>query len=132
MTLIVCVDDKLGMAFNKRRQSRDSAVCKDIAEIICEKSIGMDERSKALFEETDVSIITDGTNKECDYYFAEFESFKDMENAVDEIIIYRWNRHYPADLHFDISLDNFKMTDTYEFAGTSHEKITRETYTRDK
>ena len=23
MTLIVCVDDKLGMAFNKRRQSRD-------------------------------------------------------------------------------------------------------------
>ena len=49
MTLYVCVDDKLGMAFMGRRQSRDRAVYEDIALRCGDAPLYMDARSQALF-----------------------------------------------------------------------------------
>ena len=75
MNVIVCLDDKNGMLFNKRRQSQDK---------------------------------------------------------INTLIIYKWNRIYPADLHFDINVNDvsWELIDSEEFNGSSHEKITREIYRR--
>ena len=51
-----------------------------------------------------------------------------MTDKITEIIVYRWNRDYPADLFLDIDLKDWELAETAEFAGNSHEKITREVY----
>ena len=50
MTVFVCIDDTMGMAFNGRRQSRDSAVVEDIL-ATCGGVPQMDARSEKLFGE---------------------------------------------------------------------------------
>ena len=50
MTVFVCIDDTMGMAFNGRRQSRDSAVVEDILRS-CGGVPQMDGRSEKLFGE---------------------------------------------------------------------------------
>ena len=49
---------------------------------------------------------------------------------IEEIYLYRWNRDYPAEVYFPVDLSVWKCMETKEFAGSSHEKITRERYTR--
>jgi len=130
MTLVVCVDDRLGMAFNKRRQSRDKAVCEDILRLSASLRLGMNSRSAMLFEGMDANILTGGAELDCDVYFLEFESPSLYATKADKIVLYRWNRHYPSDLKFDLSLAGYEQTEQSEFAGFSHEKITREVYVR--
>ena len=50
---------------------------------------------------------------------------------IEELILFRWNRVYPADLHCTLDLSVWKLTETEEFAGNSHEKITQERYVRE-
>lgn len=54
------------------------------------------------------------------------------EKYVEKIIKFKWNREYPADFYFgiDVTLPVWKMIETEEFAGSSHEKITKEVYIR--
>ena len=49
---------------------------------------------------------------------------------MEGLILYRWNRRYPADLHCTLPLEGFVLTERREFAGSSHECITREVYRR--
>jgi len=48
------------------------------------------------------------------------------------VVCYRWNRHYPADQYFDIDLSamGFALSESEDFPGKSHEKITREVYVK--
>ena len=47
---------------------------------------------------------------------------------LDELVIYRWNRRYPADrrLRFLPQERGMVLIERTEFAGYSHERITRE------
>ena len=128
MILIACADDKMGMAFNKRRQSRDIAVCEDIVNTIQGSSIWMDERSKKLFEGMTLNFVE--TKETADYCFLEFTAPSGIGISPDDIILYRWNRHYPADMKFDLPLDGYTLKETTEFVGNSHEVITKEVYAR--
>lgn len=66
-----------------------------------------------------------------DYCFIEDISPMAYEENIEKIILYKWNRSYPADLYFDIPLDKrWKLIDMEEFKGSSHGKITQEVYTR--
>ena len=132
MTIIACVDVRRGMAFNGRRQSRDSVVYKDIARIADGEKIGMDERSEMLFADTDARIVTGRRAEKQDIYFLEFASTCSCAPKADRIILYHWNRHYPADMHFEVPMDGFKFESAEDIIGTSHEKITREVYIREK
>lgn len=126
MTVIICLDDNLGMSFGGRRQSRDSAVYADIVQLADGAAITMDERSKMLFAGLGANVADNG-----EFHFVEFESPNTLMHSADGLVIYRWNRRYPADLRFDISLEGWRLCETSEFAGTSHEKITKEVYVRE-
>ena len=128
MKLIVCLDDKNGMLFNKRRQSRDKILIDNMLELCKGESLYTNEYSATLFPENSVVICEDFENIENGFVFA--ENFMVDEDKIQEIIIYKWNRVYPADTYFNISLDGWSLVETVDFIGSSHEKITRERYVR--
>ena len=59
-----------------------------------------------------------------------FVENKNLEAVSDisEIIVYKWNRVYPADFKCGVDFSRFNLVKTIEFKGFSHEKITKETY----
>jgi len=130
MILIVCIDDKRGMMFNRRRQSKDSVLRADVAKTAGKHTVWMDGYSAKQFTDTpEMKIKTDDdflkkAGKK-DFCFAEKPG--DFSEA-DKIIVYRWNRMYPADAYFDVDLSKWKLVETCDFAGSSHEKITKEVY----
>ena len=128
MKLIVCIDDNKGMMFNNRRQSRDKILIENMLELCKDKKLYISEYSSKLFPENSVEIFKDFEDVEEGYCFA--ENFTVNEEYVEEIIVYKWNRLYPADTYFNIELENWNLTETVEFEGSSHEKITREIYRR--
>ena len=128
MKLIVCLDDKNGMMFNKRRQSRDKILIEDVLELCKGEKLYTNEYSAKLFPENAVEICENPAEKDDGYCFA--ENFLVNEENVEEIIVYKWNRLYPADTYFNIDFENWNLTETVEFEGSSHEKITRKRYVR--
>jgi hypothetical protein len=77
MILIVCIDDKNGMAFNGRRQSRDSILCERIMSVVGEKRIYMRPDSAKLFSghgmHICVSEVLVNAADNAHYYFAEID-----------------------------------------------------------
>lgn len=130
MTVCVCLDDQNGMVFNKRRQSRDRAVIADIVRTADGAEIAVAPYSAPLFEESGAALriadepLTDGV-----FCFAEFPPLAPYLDRVDTLIFYRWNRRYPADgvLDFDPA-EQFTLTKTEEWAGYSHDTITKEVW----
>ena len=131
MRLIICVDDKYGIQFNNKRQSRDAKVCIDMLELIGSGRLIIDDYSRKLFNAFwNEQICIDSTEiaEDGDYCFVEKTIPEDF-TRIDEIILYKWNRVYPASAYFpEMVLDQYTLCDTKEFVGTSHEKITREVY----
>ncbi len=128
MRLIVCLDDKNGMLFNKRRQSRDKILIDNMLEVCKGEKLYTNEYSATLFPENSVVICEVFESIENGFVFAE-NTIPNEEN-IEEIIVYKWNRVYPADMFFNISLDGWSLAETVDFIGSSHEKITRERYVR--
>lgn len=135
MTVIVCVDDQYGMTFNHRRQSSDRIVTQHILQESDNKVLFMGEYSKPLFAGTDpqrVLAMPDFLERAAlgDCCFVENVPLSPYEEKIEQIVLYRWNRRYPADFFFDIPLadQGWKRTESSDFPGNSHEKITREVY----
>jgi hypothetical protein len=130
MYIVVCLDTMGGILFNNRRQSRDSVIVNDVVNMAGEK-LYMSAYSKKLFK--DVDGITVGeefpfTYDEGAYCFAECEIPEDAVDKAEGFVIYHWNKLYPQDVSFDISLvkNNFKLESSEDLVGTSHDKITKE------
>lgn len=132
MNIIVCLDDNLGMLFNKRRQSRDRRVIEDIASFTDE--ILISPFSQNLFSKSMCKTKMDEKYLETahanTYCFVEVDHVSPYIDKIEQIIVYRWNRTYPADFKFDISLENWMQIEQTDFAGFSHEKITKEIYVK--
>ena len=136
MKVIVCLDDKGGMFFNNRRQSRDRVLNADVVSTVSGHRLLASPYSKMLFEGSDAALecrddFLEIANND-DYCFVEDRALSRFAGAIDEIIIYRWNRRYPTDLFFDLDVSalGFEKVETTEFEGSSHEKITKETFKR--
>ena len=69
--------------------------------------------------------------EENDLCFLEDENINLYKEKINELIIYKWNRKYPADFVFEMP-EGFVLTETAEFQGSSHEKITKEIYKNEK
>ncbi|MFV0364687.1 MAG: ribonuclease Z [Suipraeoptans sp.] len=136
MIAIVCIDDNGGMMFNHRRQSMDRKVREDIIREVKHKTLYMNEYSEGQFK--DEKALLDIRVKESadysinpgDYYFFEYPDISKYTDIIEKIIVYHWNRVYPADKYIDINLKGTEMTikEVEEFKGYSHDKITKEVY----
>ena len=132
MKIIVCMEDHGGMMFNRRRVSSDAVVLQRILEISHGEKLWMSPYSAKLFEGETVCIAEDFLlcAQTGDYCFVEDADISDCLEHIEELILFRWNRRYPSDLKFSLSLDNWKRISTEEFAGKSHPLITQEVYVR--
>lgn len=63
-----------------------------------------------------------------DYCFVETEDIMEHLQSIEGIILYRWNRRYPSDFKLALDLSDWTLESIFEFAGSSHEKITEEIY----
>lgn len=134
MTLIVCLDNRNGMLFNKRRQSRDVCVYERILQITAGNRLYVSEYSAELFQ-NQACVISENIFNETaddDFVFAECEISSGILKSVERLIVYRWNRDYPSDVKFpyDAAMELFRKESTYEFQGNSHVRITEEVYIR--
>ena len=129
MTIYICLDDRNGLQFNKRRQSRDAAVLEDIRSQL-RRNLLIEPFSEKLIREAEIPYVL--APETAEDYFAEDIPSQEVLDNTSKIVIYRWNRHYPSDIRWEPDLENmgFTMKETTEFPGTSHEKITREVYER--
>lgn len=135
MVLITCVDEKNGMLFNNRRQSRDRILIEHIFGLIGNKRLWINSFSKELFESQKNNNLTVDDNfiskiNKDEFCFIENISPVTLEDKTDKIILYNWNRAYPADRYFDIQLENWILQSEKDFVGSSHEKITERIYIR--
>ena len=136
MIVMVCVDDNNGMMFNKRRQSQDRVLRRRMLEMSGEKKLWMNDYSRRQFPEEEAGHIAVTESDFLDIAPGEICFLEDQDPAqyeaqIEELILFRWNRVYPADLHCTLDLSVWKLTETEEFAGNSHEKITQERYVRE-
>ena len=135
MRLIVCLDDRNGMLFGGRRQSRDRAVTERILTLTAGSKLWMNEYTAILFSDESGIFVDEmflDRAEKTDFCFVEDKQILPVADKIEQIVAFKWNRHYPADTYFPFSLDAspWKMLQTEEFAGNSHEKITMEVYTR--
>ena len=129
MTLYICLDDRNGLQFNKRRQSRDAVVLEDIRSHLT-GPLAIEPFSEKLIRQAEIPCVL--LPEVAEDLFLERVPTEEILAACGKVVIYRWNRHYPADMRWepDLSERGFSLADTAEFPGKSHEKITREVYVK--
>ncbi len=135
MHIIVCVDDNGGMLFNKRRQSKDSVLRARVLSGLNGRNFRMNSYSFGQFSEDEganeiftdenfLDIASDG-----DVCFVENVELLPYSEKIETITLYKWNRTYPSSVKFPKELlAGRKLIASDEFVGSSHEKITEETY----
>lgn len=136
MVLIVCVDDENGMAFANRRQSQDRLLRERLLRLsggklwlnaYSAKQFSQEESAHFTIDESFLAQAGTG-----DFCFAETTDPAPYEERMEKIILYRWNRRYPASLHFAVPLaaHGWKRISAEDFKGSSHETITEEVYVK--
>ena len=123
------------MLFNHRRLSRDRRVCEKILDYSNEKELWMNAYSRKLFTDlTDINNIQvdeEFLDKSQSICFVENQDITPYLPKIDTLVLFRWNRDYPADFFFTVDLSQWNLISTEDFEGTSHEKITMEVYKKD-
>ena len=136
MNVIVCIDDAGGMLFNKRRQSKDRVLRARARELAQGQPLWMNSYTAAQFAEDGCEVVVDEdfllhapANAWC---FVETDDPGPYLQTIGQLAVYRWNRRYPSDVKFPIAYfeENWQLVSRENFAGSSHEQITREVYTR--
>lgn len=133
MEVILCLDDRDGMLFNHRRQSRDRKVIEHMIQSLDKRqllirpfSLGLFYGYKGQVRVQEELLKQAGPGEVC---FVEDLLLAPYEDKIQSITVYRWNRLYPADVSLDLDLKKgWRLVAREEFPGTSHEKITKEVY----
>ena len=134
MRVILCIDDRGGMMFNHRRQSRDREVIKNILDTVREDTLAMAPYSESLFAEGHAALrVEEGfldQSGKGDWCFVEDRALLPYADRIEEMVLYRWNRRYPFDVKLDLdpTAHGFLLCESVEFGGYSHETITKEIY----
>lgn len=136
MNVIACLDDAGGMMFNRRRQSRDRLLLADLKAMTVGTRLWVSPYSEKLLTEQEISVcVADDfltrAGKD-DWCFVEDRGAASVADRICCLVIYRWNRLYPGDLFWDIKPEEngFRLVEQTEFAGYSHENITKEIWKR--
>lgn len=134
MILVLCTDDQGGVLFNRRRQSQDRLLREDLLREVDGRPLWMNGYSAGQFSPVPENV------RVAEDFFAqagrgEFCFFEDADplpwaERAEEIILYRWNRRYPADRRVSLPPEGWRPERTEEFPGSSHDLITKEVYRR--
>ena len=130
MVIIVCLDQKNGMRFNHRRQSKDRTIISDIYDMLLDAPLYMSKQSEDLFEDYEGKIVVDDDFMENSDMFCFVEQSNLNYKNVDEVVVYRFDTVYPADEYFPIDLSEYLLMEESEFKGYSHDLITKEIYSK--
>ena len=133
MILLAAVDDRGGMLFNHRRQSQDKVLRERVLIMTADGVLWMNAYTAKLFGDAPQIHVDDAFLEKAragEYCFLEDTPAASREEDVEQVVLFKWNREYPGDLFFDLDLTGWKLSDTEDFPGSSHEKITREVYDR--
>ena len=130
MIYICCVDDYASLSFNKRRNSSDRFVIEDIIKTVGNAPLRVDTYTAKLFRDKQVPSLTVDDDclenaKDGEFVFVERQNPSAYLKAGDQLILYHWNRYYPSDNRLNLTGWNALEITTGEFAGYSHEKITK-------
>ena len=133
MTVVLCADDRGGLVFHGRRQSRDLMVRADLLRLAGGRPIWMDPYSREQFtaeEQGDLRVSRDIlAQAEMDgLCFLELQPPQPYLERAEELIVYRWNRLYPADRRLALPPPGWHLARREDFPGHSHPTITREVY----
>ena len=65
-----------------------------------------------------------------EFCFLEDRPIRPFLDRVESMVLYHWNRRYPADLFLDLdpAALGWSLLGREEFPGSSHKKITKEVY----
>lgn len=127
MILFVCVDKEDGMLLCGRRQSKDKLLRERMLTLAKESRLLVNSFTAKQFEEEGFVLAEDPISEAKAGDFVFLENLPLPQDAVEKIILYHWNRRYPADRFFDRKLlCGRKKVKTTFFPGSSHEKITEE------
>lgn len=136
MILIAVIDDRGGMLFNHRRQSRDFVLRERVLRLTEGGVLWMNAYSAGQFADARDRIRVSETftadAAEGEYCFLETEPPSKSIERAEKLVLYRWNRLYPADRYFDVDPEamGWRLVGTEDFCGSSHERITEEVYER--
>lgn len=133
MKVIIFLDDRNGMLFNKRRQSRDQAVTDEICMLCQGKVLWMNDYSYPVYgnlKGVEIKCCQDFIQKAGtgEYALVETDDLKTHAENIEELLVFRWNRSYPSDKKLGLDLSEWQCAEEKEFPGNSHEKITLEKY----
>ena len=133
MILIYCVDNQGGIPFNHRRQSQDRLLRARILEKTAHSRLWMSPYSAKQFQQETGPQVS--VSEHCleetapgEYCFLETPDLPEDLGRIQQVILYRWNRDYPADVFCPLDFTRFQRTAEEEFAGSSHKTITEEIY----
>ena len=93
MIVMVCVDDKNGMMFNKRRQSQDRVLRQHMLELAGDKKLWMNAYSRKQFPKEDESRIAVAENgfqniRSGEYCFLEDKDPAQYKEQIEELILF--------------------------------------------
>lgn len=115
----------------------DAAVRARILERIVppEGVLWMSPYSAKQFPEDSRIVVSDeclARAGEGEFCFLERERPSAYEQRMEKIVLFCWNRVYPSDMRWDVPVPSeiWRLQESSEFSGTSHEKITMEVYVK--
>lgn len=135
MIAVLCVDNNNGMMFNHRRQSQDQELREHILSLIYPLQLSMNSYSWKQFSDADgTRVCVDDSFLDKagfgDYCFIEDTDISPYIGHIEKIILFKWNRNYPADTFLPIDLSGWVLEESEDFVGHSHDKITKEIFRR--
>lgn len=130
MHIILCLDQKDGMLFHRRRQSRDCKVIENIFSSLSGQKLCIQPFSEKLFENWTDSICVTENFEEDATCFLELPPSASLLSKAVQLTIYRWDKVYPADQKLTTPLSEWVLQKTETFTGKSHAVITKEVYTK--
>ncbi len=136
MILITALDDGGGMAFHGRRQSMDRVLRERILTLCGGAALWMNAYTRRQFSEDPgdvrIRVAEDFLDRAQTGEFCFAEVCSVSAAKPERLILFRWNRVYPADLRFDLPdfPAQWRCIQRLDFSGTSHPQITQEVYER--
>lgn len=133
MKIAVCLDDKNGMLFGGRRQSKDQYLRQYLLEMAQPNPLWMNDFSAKQFEVEDPICVAEDfleAAPQDHWCFVENADILPYKDEIRYIAIYRWNRLYPSDVKFPVEAfcNRWQLISTRTFPGYSHDEITEEIY----